>query len=42
MRRSVLVGIEALMLLALLATALPAEAASKIAVIEVKGMVCGG
>ena len=42
MRRSVLIGIETLILLALLATVLPADAASKIAMIEVKGMVCSG
>lgn len=42
MRRSVLVGIEAFLLLALLATAAPADAAPKVAMIEVKGMVCSG
>lgn len=40
MRRSLLFGLEALILLALAATALTAEAAPKVAMIEVKGMVC--
>lgn len=42
MRRSILVGIETVILLALIATALPADAAPKVAMIEVKGMVCSG
>ena len=42
MRRSVLLGVETLIVLALLTTALRVEAAPKIAMIEVKGMVCSG
>ena len=42
MRHSVRVGIETFILVALLATALPAEAAPMVAMIEVKGMVCNG
>jgi len=42
MRRSALVALETIILLSLLATALPADAAPKVARIEVKGMVCRG
>lgn len=40
MRRSLLLGVQAVILLALVATALTAQAAPKVAMIEVKGMVC--
>jgi len=42
MRRSVPLAIQMFILLALLATTLPTEAAPKIAMIDVKGMVCSG
>ena len=40
MQRSVLLSLATLMLLVLIATAFTAEAAPRVAMIEVKGMVC--